>query len=148
MGVFEVTRTVEASPEAVFAVVGDLRRYGDWIPLTRIRSDDGPITTGWEHVGESGLGPLRLPDRMRVTRWEPGRGYSVRKLGPVLDGWAEVDLDPEGAGTRVVWREDITLRPRPLGRLAGVVTDPVSRWMFGRALDLMLAEVRRRNTGA
>lgn len=143
MGVFDFTRNAPLTPAQVFSVVGDLQGYGRWIPLTRIDADPGPVDAGWGFVARSGLGPLTLPDRMRVTRWEPDRGFSLTKLGPVLDGWAEVDLHAEGEHTRVVWREDITVRPRTLGRPLGRVTDPFNTWMFGRALDAMLAEARR-----
>lgn len=145
MGLFEFTRTAPLTPPQVFEVLGDLGAYGRWIPLTRIDADPGPVGTGWGFVARSGIGPLTLPDRMRVTRWEPDAGYSIRKLGPILDGWAEVDLHPEGGHTRVVWREDITVRPRVLGRPLGRVTDPANAWMFGRAVDRMLAEACRRH---
>lgn len=138
MGTFELARVMPGTPEQVFAVVADLPGYGDYILSTRIEHDSGPVKVGWRFTGHTGLGPLRLPDRMEVTRWEPGVGFGVRKLGPVLSGWAEVDLSPaEQTSTLVQWREHISVRPPLAGRLLGPVTDPTNRWLFSRALDAM-----------
>lgn len=138
MGTIEIARTVPAPPEQVFAAVSDLRGYGRDIPLTAIEADPGPIGVGWTFVGRSGVGALRLPDRMRVTEWDPPRSFAVVKLGPVLEGWAQVHLTPEADGTRVIWREHITPRPVSLLRHLDPVTDRFNRWMFGRAVDRMV----------
>lgn len=141
MGTFEIVRTVPATPERVFAVVGDLPAYGEFVPMTVIEHDPGPVGPGWEYTGRTGPRPLRVVDRMRVTDWDPPRGFRAVKLGPVLDGWAEVHLSPEGSGTRLVWRERIVLRPPWLGRRLSRLSDPVNTWLFARALDRMTAKV-------
>lgn len=146
MGTFELARTIAATPERVFDVVGDLRGYARFMPLTAITTDTGPITPGWEFEARSGIGRARVPDRMRVSDWDPPRGFRVVKLGPVLDGWAEVHLTGEGNGTRVVWREEITLRPAWLGRRLAPLSDRLNVWLFGRALDRMAARAAARAT--
>lgn len=143
MGTFELVRVVPAPPAATFAVVGDLTAYGAFIPMTRITADPAPVGPGWRFTARTGPGPLAVVDRMQVTRWDPPHGFAVTKLGPVLDGWAEVSLSAAGAGTRLLWREEITVRPAALGRRLSAVADPVNRWMFGRALDRMVARVRQ-----
>jgi uncharacterized protein YndB with AHSA1/START domain len=141
MGTVELERTLPASPAEVFAVVGDLCSYGDFVPLTRVEHDAGPPGVGWRFTGLSGVGPLPLVDRMEVTEWDPPHRFAVVKLGPVLAGGARVTLEPVGEGTRLLWQEEIVLRPTVLGRRLGGLTDPVTRWLFARTLDAMTARV-------
>ena len=89
----------------------------------------------------TGVGPAAIPDRMRVTHWDPPRGFAITKLGPLLDGWAQIELHPEGAGTRLVWREEIVPRPARLGRRLSPLSDRINRLFFGRALDQMVRRV-------
>jgi carbon monoxide dehydrogenase subunit G len=141
MGTVELVRTLPATPEEVFAVVADLPAHGDFVPFTRVEHDPGPVRVGWRFTGLSGVGPLALVDRMQVTAWDPPHGFAVAKLGPVLAGGARATLVPDGAGTRLVWQEEIVLRPTALGRRLGRLTDPVTRWLFTRTLDAMTARV-------
>lgn len=144
MGILELTRTMPADPARTFEVLGDLASYAQYQPLTRIRATPGPIGVGWSFVGYTGLGPLSVVDRMVVTAWEPDTHFAIVKIGPVLDGWAEVHLTPEGAQTRVVWREEIVPRPGWLGVRTGRLVDPVMRWFLGHSLDLMAQRVGER----
>lgn len=144
MGTFEIVRTLPADPEATFAVLGDLSAYGQFQPLTSIRPSPGPVAPGWSFVARTGIGPLAVVDRMVVTAWVPGEHFAIAKLGPVLDGWAEVHLTPEGADTRVVWREEIVPRPGWIGRRTAPLTDPVMRWFMGRSLDQLAVRVGER----
>ncbi|WP_161958436.1 SRPBCC family protein [Ornithinimicrobium cavernae] len=141
MGTFEIARTLPADPGRTFAVLGDLASYGQFQPLTRIRATPGPVGPGWTFVAYTGLGPLSVVDRMVVTEWAPGEHFTIVKLGPVLDGGAEVHLMPEGSGTRVVWREEIVPRPGWLGRHTARLTDPPMRWFLGRSLDRMAERI-------
>jgi Polyketide cyclase / dehydrase and lipid transport len=143
MGRVDLVRTMAGPPERAFSVVGDLPAYGRFLPLTRVEHDPGLVGVGWRFTGRSGIGPLVLVDRMRVTEWDPPYGFAVEKLGPVLTGGARATLWPDGSGTRVVWQEEITVRPTVLGRHLRRLTDPVTRWLFGRALDRMAARVAR-----
>lgn len=142
MGTFELVRVVPADAQATFAVVGDLTAYGQFVVATTLDTDPPPVQEGWSFTARTGVGPFAVVDRMRVTAWEPPHRFAVRKLGPVLDGWADVRLTEGAAGTTVRWREEITVRPSWVGRPLAVFTDPVNRWLFGRALDRMTARVR------
>ncbi len=143
-----VERQLQRPLAAVWAVVSDVA--GHELPLTTVHTDPGPPAVGWRFVGISALGPLRLADRMVVTRWvppEPGRDtaeYAVVKTGRLLAGWAEVSLSRlpgEPGGTRVRWREQIDVHPLAIGRLVRPLSDLAVRRMFERAVDRMLARV-------
>jgi carbon monoxide dehydrogenase subunit G len=83
---------------------------------------------------------------MEVTEWRPaadglpGR-CRVRKLGPWLAGWAEIEVQPGAGGTRVIWSEDIRARWTP--RIADPVIAAVGSALFGRVLRKMAAELAR-----
>lgn len=143
MGTFEVERTVRAARSRTFEVVADLRAHGDYVPLTTIVHDPGPIGVGWRFTGRTGLGPVFLPDRMEVTRWQPGESFRIDKRGPVLQGWADVQFSDDGPDTRVVWTERITLGPVALGRVLDPLLDPVNRALFTRVLGALAARAEQ-----
>ncbi len=104
-----VSTATTAPPEAVWAVVADVSRHGAHIPLTTVVHDPGLPYPGWGFTAFTGLGPARMPDRMAVVEWEPPRRARFVKLGPVLLGWAEIVVEPEGSGSVVTWTEEIAL---------------------------------------
>lgn len=140
-----VRRVLDRPIESVWAVVADVTRHE--LPLTTVQADPGQPSVGWRFVGISALGPLRVADRMTVTRWRPpeeGRDdaeYAVVKTGRVLAGWAEVVLQrgPRPGQTQLCWREEIVLHPWSIGQLVRPITDRAVRRMFERAVDRMLA---------
>lgn len=116
---FVVTSDFDSPAQAVWNELVDWKAHEAWIPATRVELDDddgaavGATFTAW-----TGYGPLALEDRMRVTEctWDPAtqRGScGVEKLGPVLRGRAGFTVAPNGAGARVEWVEDVTVRWLP-----------------------------------
>ncbi len=150
MGTFTIERTVDARPSQVWEVVTDWAGYARWMPLTTMRLDEGPTQVGWSFAGVTGLGRLRFTDAMRITAWAPpaeaGPGaFRLIKVGRLLAGWAEVSVLPVTGSTqtRLLWRENIVIRPTPLGRLLAPLTDRVNKVLFARAVDAMAAEAVR-----
>jgi uncharacterized protein YndB with AHSA1/START domain len=153
MGALHLTRETSAPPGPVWDVLTDFAAYGRWMPLTHMRVDAGAPRVGWGFAGFSGVGRVGFWDPMLVTAWAPpvdGRGrFRVVKTGWVLGGWVEVSVAPrDGGGTRLDWAEDAVVRPVPfrrrLARLLDPALDKASRWLYGRAIDAMLAEALRR----
>jgi uncharacterized protein YndB with AHSA1/START domain len=152
VGAIEVRRTVETPLGAVWATLTDFGSYGRYIPLTRMRTDPGPVRPGWGFGGLTGLGPVGFLDSMLVVRWEPpadGRArFSVRKTGRLLAGWADVRMTATGdGGTDVSWREEIVPRPLLLGRALAPATDLVTARLFAQALDGMLRAAAQASRG-
>ncbi|MFJ2817362.1 SRPBCC family protein [Streptomyces sp. NPDC087294] len=143
---FLVERTVALPLGEAWRRVTCWARHGEVVPVTRVRVvTPGPTGEGTVFVARSGLGPLAFDDPMEVTVWvppteeTPGR-CRVEKRGRVLTGWAELEVRPgPGGRSRVVWREDLTVRFVP------ALFDPVlaraSRWIFGRAVNRLLRGV-------
>ncbi|SDO59181.1 Carbon monoxide dehydrogenase subunit G [Pedococcus dokdonensis] len=150
MAEFHLTRRSTAPPAAVWDVVTDFAAYGDWMPATRMRVDAGGPRPGWGFAGISGLGRVGFSDSMLVSVWEPpgpdGRGaFRVVKTGRLLSGWAEVTVEPDGTGTRLDWHEDVVVRPLPFKRWFAPLLDRANDWLYGRAVDAMLAHAEERS---
>lgn len=150
MGTFAIERAVAVPPVQVWAVITDWSGFARWLPLTRMRLDDGPTRVGWSFAGLTGIGPLRFSDEMLVTDWSPPAGegpgsFRLVKVGRLLAGWAEVSVLPtvSGDNTKLLWRENIVIRPILLGRLLAPITDRLNRALFARAIDAMAAEAER-----
>ena len=146
MSLLQLTRETSAAPAVVWDVLTDFSGYGRWMPLTRMEVDPGPPRLGWGFAGITGPGRLAFSDSMLVTGWAPpgdeapGR-FRVVKTGRLLGGWAEVTVTPRGlAGSRVDWVEDLVVRPLPFKAAFAPLLDRAATWLYGRALDAMLAQ--------
>ncbi|HYN33653.1 MAG TPA: SRPBCC family protein [Ilumatobacteraceae bacterium] len=143
---FELTRRFDAPVCKVWDELVDWPGHGAWIPATKIEAEPGdPTAVGYTFTAWSGFRPLALEDRMRVTRcdWDETAGTGVcdvDKLGPVLGGSAGFTVRTDGAGTILIWREDVTVRYLP-GFLAPVaaLAGRVGFRMALRGLDKVLA---------
>lgn len=145
-----IRRRVAADPDHVWAAVTDFAAHGAFVPFTEIlREPARPHCPhlGWRFIVRTRLGPLVLDDPMRLTRWKPPDEHGVgafhaHKVGPVLAGWAAVEIRAEEGGTTVIWAEHIRLRvplPRWVDLVLGRVLDRASGWLFGRVVDGLLA---------
>lgn len=120
---------IQAPPQKVFAIAGNLRRVPDWSPWVVIDpktqfSFEGPEQGGPGQVMRWASGnPLvgsgvqtvaeHVPDQRLVTESDYGEFGRSR---------ATLDLVPEGNGTRVTWRFDSDL-PGVIDRWAGLALD-------------------------
>lgn len=133
---FDLVRRFEAPPRRVWDELVDWPGHGAWIPMTTIDVAEesvgsAPTVVGYTFTAWSGVRPLALEDRMRVTQCDwtdagPVGVCAVDKLGPVLGGSAGFTVRPDGAGTALEWREDVTISrlPQfiaPIARLMGIV---------------------------
>jgi len=113
---FEVHHRFEQPARVVWDELVDWKSHAEWIPMTRVKVGSGaPTDVGHEFTAWTGLGPLSLEDRMRVVRcdWDDATSSGdceVEKLGPVLNGKAGFTVEPEGAGSALVWLEDVTIK--------------------------------------
>ena len=112
---FEVRTSFDAPPRRVWDEMIHWEGHEAWVPATRIEVHGGdPTAVGAEFTAFTGVGPLTLEDRMRISRctWDEAstRGdCEVEKLGPVLHGRAGFTVKPEGAGCVVIWLEDVSV---------------------------------------
>ncbi|MFK4070776.1 SRPBCC family protein [Streptomyces sp. NPDC029674] len=143
MAIFQITRDTPLSAAETWRRLTTWERHADVVPLTRITVRTPPPThAGTVFVARSALGPAGFDDVMEVVDWSPPKGTSagrcrLEKRGSFMTGWAEIEVYPGAGGSAVVWRED--LRVRWLPALCDGTLSAVSRRVFGRAVDGLLA---------
>jgi len=146
-----VSTVIEASPARVWADVEDVASHVEWMAdAEAIRfTSDRTSGVGTTFDCDTRVGPLRLTDRMEITRWEPGRAMGVRHVG-VVTGDGAFTMRPvrrglrRRAATRFEWTERLTF-PWWMG-------GPVGALVGGRVLKLIwrrnLRALKRRIEGA
>lgn len=138
-----IERTIDlaATPEAVYAVIMDPARLGEWVTIHESLDDapDGLLERGSE-----------LTQRLHVA----GRGFTVRwtvveNTRPrhvVWDGRGPMhshagvtyDLRPHDSGTRFTYTNEFALPGGPLGRIA----EPVVKRATAGEVDRSLTRLR------
>ena len=109
---FRVARTItiDASPEKIFALIDDYRRWPVWSPYEdkdpHMRRTFGPVTAGrgatygWEGDGNVGAG------NMTIVGTIPPKQVAIRlnMVKPIsASNDVTFDLVPQGQGTTVTW---------------------------------------------
>ena len=117
-----VTRAIEAPAEAVYALVSDVTRMGEWSPETascRWVDAGGSAEVGARFRGSNRRGPLLWTTTCTVTSADPGRrfAFTVTWARVPISDWA-YDLVPAAAGCTV--SESWTDRRPAAMRLASV----------------------------
>ena len=109
-------RTIPATPEQIWAVLGDAMSYDRWVVGAKdIRTADGT----WPEPGSTldhtvGVGPMQLKDNTKVLESEASRRIVMEARGrPLGIARIEIRLEPEGSGTKVTMIED-AVRPAPV----------------------------------
>jgi hypothetical protein len=129
---------IDASPEAVYALVSDVTRIGERSPEchTATWERGTPGTVGAVFRGRNRVGrAARWSRRCQVTEAEPGRVFAFRTLPERLDltrrdstTWT-YRLEAAERGTRVEHSYEITLLPLPPMRAVYGVLLPEHRDM-------------------
>lgn len=140
---FQVERSIviQASPETIHALVGDLGRWDEWAPWKEedptIVVTFGQATTGvgasqtWS--GESGDGELTF------TRWNPETGIAYdlafdqgtyRSRGRIIYH----PVDGATSATKVTWSMAGEVGLNPIGRYFALMMDSMVGPMFERGL--------------
>ncbi|MEV7214462.1 SRPBCC family protein [Kitasatospora cineracea] len=112
---FRIVLATGLDPEEAWRRVTDWPRHA--MPLTTVRSD-GRTVTARTGTGRYGTGRYGFEDVMDVVRWQPPGpggpgGCRLVKRGPLITGWAEIDVRPHHGGAVVRWREDLRIAPLP-----------------------------------
>ena len=112
---FRVTRDLNLPARAVFDELVDWPGHAEWVPLTRVVVESGDGGPGTVFVATSGIGPLALPDRMRVDALDAdAMTVRVTKIGPVLTGVVDLSVTSLGEQRcRLDWLEDIRVPVLP-----------------------------------
>jgi uncharacterized protein YndB with AHSA1/START domain len=145
----EVSLHMDAPPEAVWALVSDVTRIGEFSPETFeaewTRGSTGPeVGASFKgHVRRNGVGPTYwLP--CRVTRCVPNElfEFSVGAYDVTVNNWG-YRLEPEGSGTRVTeyFRIEPNLPMRVYWTFLGPLRSRTNRKGLRTTLERMKAVV-------
>jgi uncharacterized protein YndB with AHSA1/START domain len=116
------TTHIKASPEAVFAVLGDIQNHSAWsvTTYTATKTSEGPVGVGTTYDSRGwlpGKGKEHL-NHVTITEYEPPRKLAFDAVdpdGPVVR--SEYVLTPEDGGTRVDRRQGFVKPPGVQGVL-------------------------------
>lgn len=146
-----VERTIAASPDAVWALISDVTRMGEWSPETTACEWLGGASrpaTGAKFKGRNSSGTKSWSTVCEVTECEPGRTFSfLVKGGPFPVATWEYRIDPADDGCRVVeeWTDRRNLFLRKTSKLVSGVDDRAAHNRTGMETTLaQLAAVAER----
>ena len=134
------TRVLPYTPEQMFDLVADVRRYPEflpWVAALRVRSDTDTETLADMVVGFKGL---RETFTSRVAKLRPERIDVDYVDGPLKRLRNEWRFRPDPAGCAVDFSVDFAFRNRVFEKLAGAVFDGALRRMIG-AFEARAAEL-------
>lgn len=90
---------IEASPAAVWAVVSDLKRMGEWSPQCKKMFVRGEVKKGSRSVNVNQAGMLRWPTTSKVIEFEPNRVLAFQMVENRTI-WS-YELEETATGTRL-----------------------------------------------
>jgi uncharacterized protein YndB with AHSA1/START domain len=99
---FAYQETIAASPDTVFALMTDIRRFDEWLGMDGRPTDEGAVTVVSTFDSTGKLGPFTVDSRGEVTAYDPGRAFGFRLTAPgSFDFTVDLRLEPDGSGTRL-----------------------------------------------
>lgn len=135
----EVSIEIAAAPDAVYALISDITRMGEWSPecirCTWTKGADGPaVGARFKAVNKGGRGPAWVNTPV-VTVADAGREFAFNRSGPGIGSytWRYV-LEPTPNGTRVTESFDAE---RPLGSAMSWITE---KWVGSQDRDADLRQ--------
>jgi Polyketide cyclase / dehydrase and lipid transport len=142
-----VSRSVllPAPPPVVWSMLLDWERQAEWM------RDADRVDVRSTH--REGLGVVvavktrvfNIPfftERLEVVGWSPPTLVVMAHRGGI-GGRGEWLLEPDPAGTRFTWTEDLHIRVPVIGELALAVYRPFMRWLMAGAMEDLGAFVQR-----
>jgi hypothetical protein len=144
--IFSVTRDLPLPARAVFEELIDWKAHADWVPLTRVEIISGDGGSGTEFVATSGVGPLALPDRMRIDELDSeAMTVRVTKIGPLLSGEVRLAVTViDERSCHLEWVEDIRVPGLP--SFLAAPTAAAARRAFSISINKMARKISPQQT--
>jgi carbon monoxide dehydrogenase subunit G len=147
MAHYAATLETELPREEVFAYLSDFSNTEEWDPGTvqATRVDDGPVGAGSEFRLVAAFLGRRTSISYRIVDYDRPNAVTFRGENSTVVSWDRITLAPTGAGTRIVYDAELTLK----GRLK--LADPLLALAFNRVGEKALAgmhQVLTRQQGA
>ena len=122
MSVVTASKHIDAAPAAVWDVVMDASRLGDWVTIHRklIHADDGPVRRGYRMDQQIHIRGVSLDVHWTLMECTPGALAVWEGRGPARSrARTEYALSPDENGTRFDYRNEFRA---PLGPIGAVVS--------------------------
>ena len=124
MSHIRVAIDIAAPIERVWQVVEPVERHVDWMADAESIEfvTDQRRGVGTAFLCRTKVGPIRLTDKMNITRWEPGRAMGVQHVGLVTGSGVFTLEALDASRTRFTWEERLTFPwwlGGPLGAFVG-----------------------------
>jgi uncharacterized protein YndB with AHSA1/START domain len=137
---------IDASPAEVWAAIDDVSSHVLWMHDAKAITITSRRTSG---VGTTfdcvtGLGPIRLTDRMEITAWRPRRQMGVRHIGVVSGKGAFTLKSVRRRRTRFTWKERLRFPWYLGGPFGGLIGGEVLRLVWRRNLRTLKRLVEAR----
>jgi hypothetical protein len=141
-----VARVVAVPADLAWRALTDWERQGEWMPATRVRSNEGD-RVGGQIEAWTGIGPFGFLDTMTITAWDPPCRCEVLHTGRLVRGSGVFAVEPVAANRcRVVWEEHLDLPLGTVGRVGWLLVHPLARGGLAFALR-RFASALARQTG-
>jgi len=103
--------SIARAPHDVFAALLDPERYAQWTPMTDMAFEgSGPPRVGQRGSFRLAEGPIKGRLEMEIVELDPDRRIVFRVSHPALDWRAVNTIRPDGAGTRLTYAGEMSLR--------------------------------------
>ena len=122
MSVVTASKHIDAAPAAVWDVVMDASRLGDWVTIHRklIHADDGPVRRGYRMDQQIHIRGVSLEVHWTLIECTPNALAVWEGRGPARSrARTEYALSPDENGTRFDYRNEFRA---PLGPIGAVVS--------------------------
>jgi uncharacterized protein YndB with AHSA1/START domain len=132
------TLPFESTPEQVFAVLADGRRYAEWVVgAKRVRAvDDTWPAPGSRFHHEFGVGPLAIKDSSEVVSMDPPRQVVLEvRAFPAGKARVTITIEPGEAGGSEVLMEEVA---------TGGLAKSIDSWPLRRVTMLRNVESLKR----
>lgn len=141
----KVSTVIDAPRGKVWAAVRDIPSHVSWMEdAAAIRLTSSTRSgVGTTFDTDTRVGPLRLTDRMEVTRWRRGRAMGIRHVG-LVTGTGDFTLQriPKGR-TRFTWEEQLRFPWWMGGPVGGAVGGQILKRIWRRNLGNLKRRVER-----
>jgi uncharacterized protein YndB with AHSA1/START domain len=150
MATIRRSRTLSASPQELWAIVGDAHHLPRWWP--RVKRVETVDEDGFTEVLQTSKGkPVRADFRIVSSNAPSERSWAQQVVGTPFErilarSETEIRLEPEGDATRIAI--SLSQRPRGLALLGSFMVRAAARRQLEEALDGLEALVGARASSA
>jgi uncharacterized protein YndB with AHSA1/START domain len=103
--------SIARAPHDVFAALLDPERYAQWTPMTdMVFEGSGPPRIGQRGSFRLAEGPIKGRLEMEIVELDTDRRIVFRVTHPALDWKAVNTIQPDGAGSRLTYAGEMSLR--------------------------------------